>query len=600
MNEPSAGRGGWRIEFGPGGPRRAGGSGGGRGPRGPLRPTGGGGDGGGDDPRGPIHPPQLTRQLKFALLGAFVVLLLFVAIFLRPLLHTPLMWFWRAPLPWFAALLVLGIGRLIGGRGKLTVADLQAGRYPGRGAWAGSLIAAAIVFFVLQAVNPLLVQRSLSKHVVFTPVDGLPETGIVRLVPREVAQQVLTGSFNSSTESLTDLRVVDTPDGLMWSAIRTPEGVVRRYTKKSAGLLLLDAQNTTRTSRQVDQQLKYAPGLAVFDSLTWQLRKKKLLVDLTDPAGILDANGKPLILVPYVKYAGFPVRRPVLGGAFVVHPDGRIEDLSPEESRKRPELVASGRLFPDSLARKQHDSYALRGGIWNFLFLHENQTKITDTELNRQPYLLQGTNGGNTWVSVAEPYGKSSATSAVFLTDSTTGNTQLWKVPASTPLTGNARALKAVGSLTIPGVTFASSGIRTTTSGGFRPIEPRPVFVKGKLYFLVSVIPDSANNVSKTVLIDATTNQSAGIFDTDAAGVAATIDFLKNGPSGDETTGTTDGTTSDQATGTTPDATTPSSGGKQPSTAELRRRLDALLDAQEKSLKALRDLRSELGASTTP
>ena len=80
----------------------------------------------------------------------------------------------------------------------------------------------------------------------------------------------------------------------------------------------------------------------------------------------------------------------MLGGAFLVHPgpDGQIEELSPEEAAKRPEIAASGRLVPDTLTRRVHDAYALRGGIWNYLFLHTNQTKIVDTELNRQPYLL--------------------------------------------------------------------------------------------------------------------------------------------------------------------------------------------------------------------
>ncbi len=544
----------------------------------------------------------MTRRAQLIALGVAVLVLLLVAIFLRPLLHGPLMWVWRAPLPWIAAAAVLLIGRLAGGRAKLTVADLQAGRYPGRSIWGASMIAAGIVFFVLQALNPLLVQRSLSQHVTFGEIDALPESGMVRLVPREVADQVLSGSFNSSTESLTDLRVVGTPDkGLQWSAIRTPEGVVRRYTKKSEGLLLLDAQNTTRNSEQVDAKMTYAPGLAIFDSLTWQLRKRNLLVDLTDPAGIIGANGEPLILVPYLKYTGFPIRRPKLGGAFLAHPDGRIEDLSPEEAQKRPEIIKSARLYPDALARREHDSYAMRGGIWNYLFLHENQTKITDTELNRQPYLLQGPDGTASWVSVAEPYGRSAATSAIFITDSTSGKTQVWKVDEKQALTGNARALRAVRSLTIPGVTFTNTDLRGTGSGGFRAVEPRPVFVKGKLYFLVSIIPDSANNVSKTVMIDAKTNQSAGVFDnTTASGLQETLDFLKNGPEGGSTpddAGSGEDAPAD-AGGEQRDDEQPQGGGQpdgeSASPAELRRRIESAIERQEQSLEDLRTLQREL------
>ncbi len=602
MTGPSERRGGWRIEFGQNPRRRPGSPGGPRGPRGPLRPTGGGGNGDGDGD-GPLRPPLSPRARKIAWIS-FGIALLLIAIFLRPLLHAPLMWLWRTPLPWIAALIVLGIGRLVGNRQRLTVADLQAGRYPGRGVWASSFAVAGLVFFILQAVNPLLVQRSLAVHTEFVPVDRLPDTGIVRLVPREVAERVLTGSFNSSTERLQEPRVTNTPDGLQWSSIRTPEGLVRRYTKQGGGLMLQNAQSLSRASDRADANFKYAPGLAIFDSLQWQLRERKLLVDLAEPVGILTADGKPLILVPYIKYKGFPIRRPVLGGAFLVHPgpEGKIEELSPEEAAKNPTIAASGRLMPDTLTRRIHDAYALRGGIWNFLFLHTNQTKIVDTELNRQPYLLQGPSGRNFWVSVAEPYGKAATTNAVFVTDSTSGTTSVWKVPDDEGLTGNARAVRVAQSVAIPGVTFRSSDPRIGSTGSHRAVEPRPVFIKGKLYFVVSVIPDNSESVTKTVVVDATNNRAVKVFNTDEAGLRDTLAFLRTGLG---TAG--DGGGADEATPTTPDdpaATTPedqptTTGGTRPTEAELRQRVDEAIDRQAQALEDLRSLQRDL-AGTTP
>ncbi|MBJ7472722.1 MAG: hypothetical protein JHD16_15560 [Solirubrobacteraceae bacterium] len=601
MTGPSERRGGWRIEFGQNPRRRPGAPGGPRGPRGPLRPTGGGGNGDGDG-EGPIRPPLSPEARRYALIALGIALIL-IAIFLRPLLHAPLMWVWRAPLPWIAALAVLGIGRLLGNRQRLTVADLQAGRYPGRGVWASSFAIAGLVFFVLQAVNPLLVQRSLAKNTEFAPVNGLPDTGVVRLVPREVAERVLTGSFNSSTERLAEPRVVNTPQGLQWISIRTPEGTVRRFTKQGGGLMLQNAQSLDRQFDQIDADFKYAPGLAVFDSLQWQLRERRLLVDLADPVGILDQAGKPLILVPYVKYKGFPIRRPVLGGAFLVHPDGRVEDLSPEEAAKRKEIAASGRLMPDTLTRRIHDAYALRGGIWNFLFLHNDQTKIVDTELNRQPYLLQGPEGRNFWVSVAEPYGKAAATNAVFVTDSTTGKTSIWKVPGSEGLTGNARAIRVTQSVAIPGVTIRTTDPRIGGSGSHRAVEPRPVFVDGKLYFVVSVIPDNAESVTKTVIINATTNRAVKVFDTDEAGLRDTLAFLEGRVSEDgegggaDTAGDPAATTPPDAGGTTPPATQ-APAGERPTEAELRSRVDEAIERQQQVLDDLRSLQRDLG--TTP
>lgn len=584
MSDPGGPRGGWRIEFGPGGPG---------GPRGPRRPRTGG-DGGGDD--GPSLP-QLGRRGRWTLIAALVVVLLLVLIFLRPLLHAPLMWVWRAPLPWMVAAVVLIVGRLASRRAPLTVADLQAGRDPRRGVWAASLGAAGLTFFVLQALNPVLVQRSLAANTTYQPIDEFPSTGVVRLVPREVASRIMTSGFNSSTERLTDLSVINTKDGLKWSAIRSPQGVVRRYTGKSEGLELQDAQNPSRSLEQVDARFKYAPGLAIFDALNWQLRERKLLVDLARPVGILDDAGEPLILVPYITYKGFPIRRPQLGGAFVVHPSGRIEDLSPKEAARRPEIARSGRLYPDTLARRVHDAHALVGGIWNYLVLHKDQTQIIDTEQNRQPYLLQGPNGSTSWVSVAQPYGASSATTAIFLTDSTTGAVRLWKVGQRDALTGNTRAVDNTESLAIPGVDFGSGGLANPGSGSFRAMEPRPVFVKGKLYFIVSVVPSTLTTVTRTVVVDAQTNQPIEVFDTTTSGLRDTLNFLENGPS-DASGSDVPGTTPDQpsasprpggsASPTTPARTTPAT------REELQQRIDDAIERQQQSIEELRALQEAL------
>lgn len=588
MSDQGGRRGGWRIEFGPGGPGRPGG------PRGPRT---GGNDEGGDRPSW----PQLGRRGRFVLIGALVVLLLLVLIFLRPLLHGPLMWVWRTPLPWMVAVLILIVGRLLSRRAPLTVADLQAGRDPRRGVWASSLGIAGIAFFILQALNPVLVQRSIAVNTEYTPIDDFPSTGIVRLVPRDVASRIMVSGFNSSTERLTDLAVINTKDGLKWSAIRSPQGVFRRYTSKSGGIELQDAQNPSRSLDQVDAEFKYAPGLAVFDALSWQLRERKLLADLAAPVGILDENDQPLILVPYISYKGFPIRRPVLGGAFVVHPDGRIEDLSPEEAARRPEIARSGRLYPDTLVRREHDAYALKGGIWNYLVLHKDQTQIVDTEQNRQPYLLQGPNGTTSWVSVAQPYGASSATNAIFLTDTTTGKTRLWKVAPRDALTGNVRAVDITESLAIPGVDFGSGGIANPGSGSFRAMEPRPVFVKGKLYFIVSVVPSTLTTVTKTVVVDAETNTAIEYFDTTTQGLQDTLDFLKNGPSGSTSPDGVPSTTPDQPAdtpnATTPSATTPA-GTTPPSRAELQRRVDQAIERQQQAIDELKALQRDLERAT--
>jgi hypothetical protein len=327
-----------------------------------------------------------------------------------------------------------------------------------------------------------------------------------------VAEQNAGSAFNSPTETLTDFRIVNTDHGLRWTALRTPQGMFRTFTRKSQGLVELDAEQTARSLRQVDAEMSVAPGLQVTDNLRWRLLKRRFLVRLEQPVAIETAQG-PRIVVPYLQYKGILVRRPVLGGVFVVAPDGKIEDLTPGEAARRPEIARSGRIFPDTQARRIQDAYQYNRGLWNAWFVHENQTRITDTEVNRQPYLVDfGARLGPQWVTVAEPYGRAFAASAVFLTDAVTGHTRIWRVPRERSLSGNRRAIQAVRAVSIPGIDF---GDGTPGSGNFRVVEPRPVFVRNRLVYVTSIIPNSANAVSKTVVVDAETNKLVAIFDND-------------------------------------------------------------------------------------
>jgi hypothetical protein len=446
---------------------------------------------------------------------ALALLALVVLWLVRPIWHGLAMFFWTAPIVWLPPLLLLAAGALLLRRSQRswkTIEDLSSGVRPPT--WLFAFPAIAFVVFIFGAAfNGPLVGRAIVKATDYTAIDGLPPGGIVRLVPREVAEQNASSAFNSPTETLTNFRIVNTDRGLIWTALRTPQGAFRIFSKKSQGLVELDAENTARSLRQVDAALQVAPGLQVTDNLRWRLLKERFLISLEEPVGIPTAQG-PRLVVPYLEYKGLLVRRPVLGGVFVVAPDGTIEDLEPAEAARRPELARSGRIFPDTQARRIQDAFQYNRGIWNAWFVHEDQTRITDTETNRQPYLVDfGADGlGPQWVTVAEPFGRAFAASAIFLTDAASGRTRIWRVPRRTSLSGNRRALQAVRAVSIPGIDF---GDGTPGSGNFRVVEPRPVFVSGRVVYLASIVPNTANAVSKTVVVDAETNKLVAIFDND-------------------------------------------------------------------------------------
>jgi len=458
----------------------------------------------------------------------------------------------------------------------------------------------AFVLFVFgAALNGPLVGKAIVDATTYQQIEGLPPGGQVRIIPREVAEQNASSAFNSPTETLTNFRIVNSPGGLTWTALRTPQGVFRIFSKKSQGLVELDAEQTARSLRQVDAELEVAPGLQITDNLRWRLLKERILIRLEEPVGIETPDG-PRIVVPYLEYKGFLVRRPVLGGVFVVSPSGDIEDLEPDEAARRPELAVSGRIFPDTQARRVQDAYQYKRGVWNAWFVHEDQTRVTDTETNKQPYLVDfGGKLGRQWVTVAEPYGRAFAASAIFLTDAVTGHTRIWRVPSRTSLSGNRRAIEAVRAVSIPGIDFGEGNNANGSgsgSGNFKVVEPRPVFVRGRLVYLTSIIPNSANAVSKTVVVDAATNKLVAIFDNDRdpQAEAKTQRYIETGevpadaaaPGAADDSATAPPPASPGGTGTT---TTPS-----PGSGGVGQRLDDVIRRQRELLREVERLRETL------
>ena len=159
-------------------------------------------------------------------------------------------------------------------------------------------------------------------------------------------------------------------------------------------------------------------------------------------------------------------------------------------------------------------------------------------------------------MTVAEPYGRAFAATAIFLTDASPAARDLARAGA-TSLSGNRRAIQAVKAVSIPGMDF---GDAAPGSGNFNVVEPRPVFVRGRLVYLTSIIPNSANAVSKTVVVDAETNKLVAIFDNDRDPQAEekTLRYIETGEVPDEAAapGAASGRTPGRGAATTTPGTT--------------------------------------------
>jgi hypothetical protein len=384
---------------------------------------------------------------------------------------------------------------------------------------------------VLVALTGMVFQHAWNAEALYATSDykavtTLPEGGVVRVMPKEVADQIVNNNFSSSTETLRNSHIVRERDGqLHWTYEQAPNGMWRSITQNTAGAVSITASEVNGDTVNYEQKFDVGPSMRYSDGIRWRVYKKHYLANVTEIFAIPVGENEVLFAAPYVKYKGFLKKSPYFAGVVLVHHDGRIEDLTPEQAAKNSILAESGRLFPEKLARQIHDAYAYNGGILNKWFAKQDVTQIPDPdENNSQPYLLSFGDSLK-WVSVAEPASKEGAVKAVFLTDAVDGKTEIWRVNKSQSFAGPRRALDAAAGRNYEGIVFGSG------RGKFKAAEPRPVFYDNRLHYLISIIPSTRTEVTKSVIVDADKNRVVAVFnhDTDPEATDKLLESLESG-----------------------------------------------------------------------
>lgn len=531
------------------------------------------------------HKNIITVALVF---GALAVVYLIGDFFWKireiGLIHGPLFLYVKFPSYWIIPT-IAGVAGLVISLFIIKVFMRGGGSYSATSygwgiAW---FFAFATIAWVPTAIfAPKYSDLAIYKHYNYTEIKNLPSGGEVRIVPQEVAVKLAMNGYNDPGHQLSNAHIVRDPRSgkLVWTFEQAPNGGWNSLFKQTVGIAVEGASETTRTFAQIDRKFKFAPSMAISQTTEWQLNKHHYFTGDGGAVATVTKSGEPIFVQPYIVYKGGLWRYPTVGGVRVYHASGVVEDLTVAQAAKRPEIVGSGRIIPASLARAIQDAYAYKHGVANTWFGHRDQTQIQDSSEsdNHQPYLMSFNQKDGTqklyWVSSAEPYGKSYSTRAIFLTDAVTGNTQIWMTPKGEALTGANQAIQVVKSLAISGIVFGDK------NGQFKVVEPRPVFFGGKLYYLLSIIPVSANSVTKSVIVDAQTNKAVAIFnhDTDPTADQRLTDYLRTGKLESEGTGVI-GNISNPDNGSSS-----TSGGNEtlPTDASTARILQALIDNNRK------------------
>src|SRR5215210_1815600 len=349
-------------------------------------------------------------------------------------------------------------------------------------------------------------------------IGEMPDTTGIRFLPYDVAARFGQNTQDDSTLVLGEFEPLDNGEGgIDWVAPREPNGPFNSWTKNQDGVMVIQPDGS---AENVNQEFRRGEGMALYRNVSWKLKRTKFFAQHTNQYYVLD--GKELLgVVPYISYRfSFPVMVPQWGGVLVVHPDGEIENLSPQEAVKDGRFDGE-RLYPEQLARMVGDVWKYRNGYWNTWFAHEDEAQIPQidasggqvapdeqpaplgTSTNQMPFLIP-TREGPQWFSAAEPYGGSFSMYRGIYTDAHSGEVTYFKPDTGSALIGVNKALD-YAKATFPNYQWGVNAVI---------LEPRPVVKDKTLYWMATITNADTAGVNQTVMVNASEQGEVTVLET--------------------------------------------------------------------------------------
>ena len=448
-----------------------------------------------------------------------IILIMMIIWFLRPFFQPLVMGFVISPLKAiFIIAIIVGIVVLLRKFGKINFIPSGAGSYTMKASnKVPALVTAGYIFGLLILIIALNFEGEIrllftSKQYDFTTRQDLPTFEPIRLTPKQVATRYAEDSFQSPQEHLGDSQIAIIDGKLKRVFPRLPDGTLLYFLNKMSGFVTVDVDTLERKVSIDNQEFMYSEGVGIFDNIYFQLLKKNYFVTYTNqPIYLKDDNGKWVTVVPYTKYHGFLFTVPYWGGVAVVDSAGKITDYTPEQAQNISYLKGN-RIFPKEIAEYYAEAYSYRGGLINKWFLHKNQIELVSLPGEEKIFHVPTTEGLKQLL-VAEPYGRSYGIYKIFIFDSTTGKREIINYDQNSQLTGPVAAAD-----------YIKKEFPTYNWNSFSLAEPRPLNLSGDLYWLLSIIPNDAAGIAKTVFFDAKTNKVVGVDTEDQVN-----QFIKNG-----------------------------------------------------------------------
>jgi hypothetical protein len=350
-------------------------------------------------------------------------------------------------------------------------------------------------------------------------IKEMPDTTGLRFLPYDVAARFGLNTQDEPTLMLGDFEPLSNGEGgIDWVAPREPNGLYNSLVNNQDGVMVIQPDGSAEIIRQ---EFKRGEGMALYRNVGWQLKREKFFAHHTNQYYVLD--GEELLgVVPYISYRfSFPVMVPKWGGVLVVHPDGEIENLSPQEAIQDGRFEGE-RLYPEQLARKVGDVWKYRNGYWNTWFAHEDEAQIPQinppeeqnapdeqpatlqgTSTNQMPFLIP-TEKGPQWFLAAEPYGKSFSMYQGIYVDGHSGEVTYFKPDTGSALIGVNKALD-YAQATFPNYQWGQNAVI---------LEPRPIVKDETLYWMATITNADKAGVNQTVMVNASEQGEVTVLET--------------------------------------------------------------------------------------
>ena len=366
------------------------------------------------------------------------------------------------------------------------------------------VFASAVVIGGWIVIGPLQVtypQCHLAQTLEVSEIAELPdiEPSTVRIMPMAVSQRYAKDALQYPRHKLGtgDIAFVNGTPNWIYGII--PNGPINFFVIKDKGAAYVDMTTSVKNVKITEKDMEIGEGMGIRDWYKWRLYKEKYWIDCEEPYFIPTSEGELYLAVPLVRYEyhwRFPAfyTVPRWAGTALIHSDGDIEFLTPEQALAHP-VLKDQKLFPEKLSRYYINSFRYTHGIKNRLFFHEEQLEISEVaeQENIQPFLVV-TKDGPKWFIACEPWGEAYGIFRIYLTDARTGKIQLYERPKVEALTGPVKAIDYVRKQN-PIIDWTRMA----------PVEPIPLIREGRLYWQIKIIPEDAAGIAYTAMVDALT-----------------------------------------------------------------------------------------------